>query len=180
MNTRNDTLRRGGPKRSVPSLVLLLLAPALAAAAVVHPPTSGVIVVEAALDSVQVRELELGAGERTWSWDWGALTVDRADVRRVGADLRVPYGTDLSGVSRGQRLVFAADVYPVDGPLLLVGEGFRLFVSRGELVIEDGRIVLRDRRPPPNLQSQMLLLLGVLLLTGTLMIRARRRLGSPR
>jgi hypothetical protein len=68
----------------------------------------------------------------------------------------------------------------VDGPLLLVGEGFQLFVARGQLEIGTGRIVLRDRKQRADTRPQMMLLLGILLLTVTLMTRARRRLSASR
>jgi hypothetical protein len=185
MMNRFEIGTRGGPTVSAPlcaCLVALLLAGNAAAqdrAAERHPGAPGVIRVEGADgDGALSPVVDPETGARSWSWAWGALTVT-SDSLAVTVDelgLSLPYDTDLGGVSRGRRLRFVAGTYPVDGPLLLSGRGFQLYVSRGELEIAEGRLVLADREPAAPPAAQYLLFTGILLITMFMMMKTRKRL----
>ncbi len=147
-----------------------------------HPPRAGLLVIEAAADSAAgFRWLDLpSTGARCLVWDQGILNLD-ADVTtgRYGvADLTLPYGPDLSGVSGGQRLLFEEGVYTVDKPLLLAAGDLQLFVTRGELVIESDRIVYRQAASTRDPRAQYMVLAGMVILITILMMRVRSRLRS--
>ena len=76
-------------------------------------------------------------------------------------------------------LRFVKGEFPVDGPLLLRGESFLLYVSRGVLVIDEDRLTLAVREPRKNSGAQYLLFLGILLITTFMMMKARKRQRKP-
>ncbi|MBU0741602.1 hypothetical protein KKG45_05560 [bacterium] len=177
---------RGGP--TMPALAYICLCTILLAAAAGaegrreserHPAAPGMLVVEG-LDGQGILDpvVDEGDGVRSWSWAWGALTVlaDTVPVTVGETGLSLPYGTELGGVSRGRRLRFVTGEYPVDGPLLLRGESFLLFVNRGVLEVGEGRLVLAVREPQKHSGTQYLLFLGILLITTFMMMKTRARL----
>jgi hypothetical protein len=177
---------RGGPTVSAPlcaCLVAVLLAGSAAGRdtheSERHPDAPGVIRIEGAGDGAALSPVvDPETGVRSWSWAWGALTVtsDSLAVNVDAPDLSLPYGTDLGGVSRGRRLRFVPGTYPVDGPLLLSGHGFQLYVGRGVLEIAADRLVLADRKPAKPPAAQYLLFTGILLVTMFMMMKTRKRL----
>ena len=186
MKTLEEIVTLGGP--SVPALLCVCLAALLLDAAPAagerhaserHPAAPGVLYVENLdEDGARVPVADEGTGARSWTWAWGALTVfaDSVAVTAGEQGLSLSYGTDLVGVSRGRRLRFVDGTYPVDGPLLLGDRRFQLYVSRGQLEIAEGRLVLDDRKKPPKPAAQYLLFLGVLLVTMFMMMKTRARL----
>jgi len=165
-------------------LILNLGLAALAGAqddSALHPPRPGIFLIEAVYDTTgNFSCVPMPAvGAQCLTWDGGVLTFpeDLSPGRFGLADLTVPYGAELVGVSAGTRLVFREGRFVVDQPLLLTDGSVRLFVERGEIVIESNRIVVRaaaggadDARP------QYLLLAGIVLLIFVLMVRVRSRL----
>ncbi len=186
MKTHMEIVDLGGP--SVPALLCVCLAALLLDAGPAageqreserHPATPGVLYVEGLdEDSTRLPVTDEGTGARSWTWAWGALTVfaDSMAVTAGAQGLNLSYDTDLVGVSRGRRLRFVYGKYPVDGPLLLGDRRFQLYVSRGQLEIAEGRLVLDDRKKPPKPAAQYLLFLGVLLVTMFMMMKTRARL----
>ncbi len=177
---------KGGP--TVPALICICLCASLLVAAAAaqerretarHPTAPGLLVVEGLNDAgALVPVVDADAGVRSWSWSWGALTVfaDSVTVTVGETDLSLYYGTELSGASRGQRLRFVAGEYPVDGPLLLRGESYLLYVSRGLLEVGEGRITLAVNETEKHPATQYLLFLGVLLITMFMMMKTRAKL----
>lgn len=143
-----------------------------------HPERPGLLVIASGCDTTLFRWAPAGDdGTRALVWDGGSLTLGpAAETGRYGpADLTLPFGTSLTGVSEGRRLIFAEGRYPVEKTLLLKGRDFQLTVHRGELEIMPGRIRYSDRKQGGG-RAQYLLLAGVLLLTVSLLARARSRL----
>lgn len=177
-------LHRDGPGRPVPcpllaAALLGLLATVAMADAPRHPDTPGTLFVEGGAAGERAHPLRDEADDvRTWTWDWGALVVTDPDIPVTAAldNLSLPYGTDLSGASRGLRLLFQNGEYPIDGPLLLRGAGFLLFAARGALTVSANALVLAERTPSKKpAGGQFLLFLGVFLLTVFMMMKARAR-----
>ncbi len=175
----------GGSRRHAPHLLailVLLLAPAASWSdeSLRHPAAPGTLFVEGVVAEATLVPIESG-DERTWTWAWGALTVSDPDlvVTTALGHLSWPYGRDVSGASQGRRLLFREGDFPVDGPLLLRGEGFRLFVSSGRLTVSPEALVLADGPPDrSSMLGQTFLFLGVLLLTVFMVMKARARTSS--
>jgi len=176
--------RGGGLSLPAPALILIGLILACTAMAADdaqrHPAQPGVIFIEGvgAADAT-VTDSDEGDGPRCWTWTWGALTVHDGSLTVTEAlgNLSLPFDTDLTGASRGHRLLFHDGEFPIDAPLLLTGDTFQLFVSRGVLEIASGRLVLADRtlkQQPPG--TQYLLFFGILLITIFMVMKTRARL----
>jgi hypothetical protein len=146
----------------------------------VHPQRAGILVIEAGLDSTAgFRWVSLPEqGVRCLTWRDGTLVLPlEQPTGQFGVDdLTLPFDSGMMGISDGRRLLFREGRYPIDRPLLLADGSRWIFFSRGELVIEPGRIIYRQGPPPTNLKAQYLLLAGIVILITVLMVRIRRRL----
>jgi hypothetical protein len=145
-----------------------------------HPAQPGVLFIEGvgAADATNL-VTDADTGLRCWTWSWGALTVSDGSlpVTEALGNLSLPFETDLAGASRGHRLLFRDGEFPIDAPLLLTGDTFQLFASRGVLEVADRQLVLADRsldRQPPG--TQYLLFSGILLITIFMVMKTRARL----
>ncbi len=184
MRTNDTHNNQGGFPRSALGLLLLgLLAigvPVQADDPQPCPTAPGILFIEGVgVNDVVPSTDGPGQGARCWAWSWGALTVtdETVTVTEALGNLSLPYDVDLGGASRGRRLLFADGEYPIDAPLVLTGESFQIFVSRGVLEIGAGRLVFADRKAEQGQPAtQYLLFLGVSLVTIFLMMKARARL----
>ncbi len=184
MKTRERHDQGGGPAMPASTLILIVMILACSAMAADdahrHPALPGVLFIEGVgSNDATFPVSDEDNGPRCWTWPWGALTVHDGSLAVTEAlgNLSLPFGTDLTGASRGQRLLFLDGEFPIDAPLLLTSDTFQLFVSRGVLEIADGRLVLADRslkRQPPG--TQYLLFSGILLITIFMVMKTRARL----
>jgi len=145
-----------------------------------QPARAGVLLITAGADTAAgFRWLELPAIQQrclVWANGFLMLPSDVTPERFGQSSLLVPYGSNLAGVSDGRRLRFVLGKYRVERPLLLTDGAVSLFVSYGELDIEDGRIVYQSVRRISNPKAQYLLLAGIVILITMLLLRVRSRL----
>ena len=127
-------------------------------------------------DGTVGRDLDAQTGRRYWSWGWGGLVVDdpQLEVEEADGALHLDCGPSLRGMSDGRRLRIEDGSFGIDSPLLLCDDGFQLFVGSGRLTIDGtsirvGQEASRDRR------ADLLIFLGLLLLTLVLLRNARRK-----
>jgi hypothetical protein len=150
----------------------------------VHPVRAGRLLISAGADSsAGYRWLELPVLQRRClTWDQGILVLaEEVEVTRFGElGLLVPYSADLAGVSDGKRLLFKLGRFRLAQSLLLTDNTLSLYVTAGELEIEDGRIVYRAKQRKTDPRAQYLLLAGIVLLISVLLVRARSRLRESR
>jgi len=110
------------------------------------------------------------------SWPGGLLLVARGAPRLAGPDgaIGLAYGGGRHGFTGGRHLLFSPGRFAVREPLLLTDGSLRVFVSRGELEIADGRLVVRATGArPADGSAGRLLGLGMLVIVGVLTVRGR-------
>jgi hypothetical protein len=154
--------------------------PPASASAPLHPTRPGLLIIEAARDTtLDFRWLSLPTlGVRCLVWPGGVLSIpDTLATGSFGvADLTLPHGATLTGISAGRRLLFTEGRYAIDRPLMLTDGVSHLFLTKGDVLIEEGRIVYRMKGAGADPRAQFLLLAGIILLTFVLIVRARSRL----
>ncbi len=145
-----------------------------------QPARAGALLITAGADTAAgFRWLELPAIQRrclVWADGFMTLPSDVTPEHFGQASLLVPYGPNLAGISDGRHLRFVLGKYRVERPLLLTDGVVSLYVSYGELNIEDGRIVYQAVRRISNPKAQYLLLAGIVILITMLLLRIRSRL----
>ena len=145
-----------------------------------QPARGGLFVIEAARDSTRdFRWVPLPAlGLRCLVWSGGVITIPESlETAEFGvADLTLPFSRNLVGVSAGRRLVFADGRFLINQPLMLRDGANQIFLAKGDILIEEGRIVYRMRAAGTDPRAQYLLLAGIILMTVVLMVRVRSRL----
>ncbi len=178
---------RARRRRRLLAVCAVLLSPALAGGQV-EPEGGGQLVIDGARDPQQhYRWLAEGAdGAAILSWPGGFLALPRsAAVDSLGEQaLAVFYSERLRGFSAGRRLLFQQGRFAIKQPLLLSDGVLQLFAARGELTIEPGRLVYRDRpeaSPPDRFppRAQLTLLAGIVILIAVLLRLSRSRLRRP-
>ncbi|MFH1845233.1 MAG: hypothetical protein ABIF77_18760, partial [bacterium] len=114
-----------------------------------RPSCAGFFVIEAANDSTAGFEWIMLAeqAKQCLVWDGGAITLpDSVTPGTFGpADLTIPFSEELLGVSRGRRLLFTPGRFVIDHPLYLSDGIGHYFLAKGDILIENGRIVYRMR-----------------------------------
>lgn len=152
----------------------------------IHPPYAGQLLISAGADtSAGFRWLALPDLQERYlclTWAEGVLLLPAGtEVTPFGeTGLLVPFGANLVGTSAGKRLLFAPGRYRISQPSLLTDGSLSLYITAGELVIEEGRIVYRLRESAGELRAQYLLLAGIVILITVLLMRARSRLRQSR
>ncbi|MFH1844411.1 MAG: hypothetical protein ABIF77_14525, partial [bacterium] len=77
---------------------------------------------------------------------------------------------------RGRRLLFTPGRFVIDHPLYLSDGIGHYFLAKGDILIENGRIVYRMRERSANPQAQYIILAALIIMIVLLLARSRSRL----
>jgi len=145
-----------------------------------RPARAGIFVIEAANDSTAGFEwiTLVDQAKKCLVWDGGAFTLpDSLTTGTFGPDgITIPFSQDLLGVSHGRRLLFTPGRFVIDFPLYLSDGSWHCFLAKGDILIENGRIVYRMREGNANPRSQYIILAAMLIMIVLLLARSRSRL----
>jgi len=145
-----------------------------------RPALSGIFVIEAANDSTAGFEwiTLVDQAKKCLVWDGGAITLPDSVIPGTFGldDITIPFSKDLLGVSHGRRLLFTPGRFVIDHPLYLSDGSCHCFLAKGDILIENGRIIYRMREGSTNPRSQYIILAAMIIMIVLLLARSRSRL----